>query len=182
MDNSKIIEKSIKPYIQHSLEDKDPDVDAIYRLVLWKEVYFDKDKNIVLWNNTRCPFNTQNTYRHKEAFPFLYVPHTVIRRACDIRKSYIAQKWIKKIGGNILFQSPTVYQERNNHNLQVDFNEEIVCYKWVWNLIKTLDGLELSNNNPSEILITIYQKLIDEWYFDIMELESLKMWIELFLK
>ena len=180
LDGFNISEKIIKPYIQHSLEDKDPDVDAIYRLVLWKEIYFDKDKNIALWDAAWCPFNTQNTYWHKEAFPFLYIPHTVIWRACDIWKSYIAQKWIKELWGTVLFQSPTVYQERNEHNLQVDFNEEIVCYKEAWNLVKALDWMNFEGMFSSEIFVRIYKELIDRWYFDSIELDSVKKWIELF--
>ncbi len=179
-DKSKISKKTIKPYIQHSLEDKDPDVDAIYRLVLWEEVYFDKDKNLALWKDARCPFNTQNTYRHKEAFPFLYLPHTVIWRACDIWKSYIAQRWIKEMGGTILFQSPTVYQERNTHNLQIDFNEEIVCYKQAWNLINIIKDLNLSNMTPSEILVYIYEKLVYEQFFDAAEIDTIKVRVKLF--
>lgn len=176
-----ISQKIIKPYIQHSLEDKDPDVDAIYRLVLWEEVYFDKNKNIALWNNARCPFNTQNTYWHKEVFPFLYVPHTVIWRACDIRKSYIAQKWVKELWWNVLFQSPTVYQERNDHDLQVDFNEEIVCYKEVWNLIDILDKMDIGNLTTAEMLVNIYKDLIVKWYFNAMEIESINYWVKLFI-
>ena len=179
---SKISKKTIKPYIQHSLEDKDPDVDAIYRLVLWEEVYFDKNKKIALWENARCPFNTQNTYWHKEAFPFLYIPHTVIWRACDIWKSYIAQRWIKAIQWTILFQSSTVYQERNNHDLQIDFNEEIICYKEAWNLIKTLDWMDLENMSPSKMLITIYDKLYKLWYFHNNELNSINLRLQLFNK
>lgn len=180
LDTSKISKKSIKPYIQHSLEDKDPDVDAIYRLVLWDEVYFDKDKTIALWENSRCPFNTQNTYWCKEAFPFLYIPHTVIWRACDIWKSYIAQRWIKEMWGSVLFQSPTVYQDRNEHNLQIDFNEEIVCYKEAWNLINVLDWIDVSNLHVSEILVNIYKELIAKWYFSVLEIESINCRIRLF--
>ncbi len=182
LNESKISEKLIKPYIQHSLEDKDPDVDAIYRLVLWKEVFFDKNKNIALWNNTRCPFNTQNTYWHKEAFPFLYVPHTVIWRACDIWKSYIAQRGIKEMEGTVLFQSPTVYQERNEHNLQIDFNEEVVCYKEAANLIENLKNINfLWNKTGKYIIYEIYNKLIQLWYFRNEEIDSLNVWLKLFI-
>lgn len=179
-NSSKIFKRFIKPFIQHSLEDKDPDVDAIYRLVFWEEIIFDRDKKIALWKNTWCPFNTQNTYWHKEAFPFLYIPHTVVRRASDIWKSYIAQRWVKEFWWTVLFQSPTVYQERNDHNLQIDFNEEIVCYKDACNIIKDLSSLKLNCKDSKDIVISIYQYLIDKWYFTENEMNALSLWIKLF--
>ena len=82
--------------------------------------------------------------------------------------------------GSVLFQSPTVYQERNEHNLQIDFNEEIVCYKKAWDLIDTLRWMDISNLDSPKILINIYKKLVDEWYFSDVETESLNCWVSLF--
>ena len=174
-----ISQRTVKPYIQHSLEDKDPDVDAIYRLVIWEDVYFNKNKHIALWDNTRCPFNTQNTYRHKEAFPFIYIPHSVIWRASDIWKSYIAQKCVKNIWWTVIYSSPTVYQERNNHNLQVDFNEEIVCYKNANALINDLEDIKfLDTKDSKSLIIHVYEELIKKWYFDNSEMETLKIFLK----
>lgn len=179
INQTDITQKSVKPFIQQWLADKDPDVDAIYRLAIYEEIYFDKNKQIALWVDVRSPFNTQNTYRHKEAFPLLLIPTTVRSRICDIWKSYIAQKWVVCLWWSVVFQSPTVYQERNEHNLQLDFNEEIPLYTQVAELIKQLDIID-TNMNIYNFLRQTYQQLVETNILQKDDMNVLRIRLQLF--
>ena len=69
-----------------------------------------------------------------------------IGRMEDIWAAY----YIQSIGRKVVFAEPTVYQNRNPHNLQKDFLSEILGYKNNLNLIKDLtkDPLNLKKYLP----------------------------------
>ncbi|MEO0686822.1 MAG: STELLO glycosyltransferase family protein [Cyanobacteria bacterium J06649_11] len=114
--------------IQQGLADGNPDVDAIYRLVLPLPQDFRKDRRLALGQNSWCPFNSQNTAWWPEAYPLLYLPAYCSFRMTDIWRSFIAQKIAWANGWSILFHEPTVWQDRNEHNLMKDFSQEIDGY------------------------------------------------------
>jgi hypothetical protein len=60
--------------IQQGLVDDNPDVDAVYRLVLPLPQIFRKERRIALTNGSWCPFNSQNTTWWPDAFELLYLP------------------------------------------------------------------------------------------------------------
>src|ERR1041385_1776548 len=60
--------------IQQGLADENPDVDAVYRLLLPLPQNFAPDRKVGLGRNVWCPFNSQNTTWWPEAFPLLYLP------------------------------------------------------------------------------------------------------------
>ena len=60
--------------IQQGLADLAPDVDAIWRLTMDKEVVFDRVDSVMLAPNTWCPFNSQSTWFWPVAYPLLYLP------------------------------------------------------------------------------------------------------------
>ena len=61
--------------IWQGLADRNPDIDAIYRLTQPLPVHFDKTKlRIALAEGSICPFNSQNTTWFREAFPLMYLP------------------------------------------------------------------------------------------------------------
>ena len=67
--------------IQQGLADDNPDVDAIYRLILPLPLSFRSDRRLALAGTSWCPFNSQNTTFWRDAFPLLvssrvlFVPH-----------------------------------------------------------------------------------------------------------
>lgn len=145
--------------IWQGLVDKDPDVDAIYRLTVGKFISFDKKPPISLAEGVYCPFNTQNTvWTLKEAFPYLYIPTSATIRFCDILKGYIAQRGIWALSARLAFTGPTAYQERNPHNLMADFIHEIPCYRDIKKLVTILDETELTGNASADI-VKIYERL-----------------------
>ena len=57
--------------IQQGLTDGDPDVDAIYRLMMPPPVPFRKSRRIAISSGAWCPFNSQNTSWARDAFPLM---------------------------------------------------------------------------------------------------------------
>ncbi len=114
--------------IQQGLADGDPDVDAIYRLVLPLPIHFTPGRSVILGSGVWCPFNSQNTTFFHDAFPLMYLPFYCSWRVTDIWRSLIAQRIGWENGWSLLFQSPTVFQDRNEHDLMRDFAEEIPGY------------------------------------------------------
>lgn len=168
--------RKIFPYIQQSLVDLDPDVDAIYRLTIGKKIQFKKGKSFVLAKNTFCPFNSQNTYWHKKAFLLLYLPSTVSNRVTDIWRGYIAQRILWELDSQLIFLSPCLYQKRNRHNLIRDFYEEIDCYLRSEEMINNLKIIKLKGD-IDDMLVCIYRHLIKKNFIEPEELNILYLWL-----
>ncbi len=87
-DNNYSFEKTkTNTLIFQGLADKNPDVDAIYRLTGALPIKFDKVKSFSLKAGNWSPFNSQNTIFKKEAFPLIYLPATCSFRMTDIWRS-----------------------------------------------------------------------------------------------
>ena len=120
---------AVRAPIQQGLADDNPDVDAIYRLLMPIPVTFASgEKRIALGDGSWCPYNSQNTVHYREAFPLLYLPSYCSFRMTDIWRSFVAQRIAWTCGWSILFREPTVTQDRNDHDLMRDFAEEIPGY------------------------------------------------------
>lgn len=166
--------------IQQGLADDNPDVDAIYRLILPLPQKFKANQTrIALSEGSWCPFNSQNTSWWQDAFPLLYLPTYCSFRMTDIWRSFIAQKiaWVN--GWSVLFHEPTVWQERNEHNLMKDFQQEIDGYLRNTKLSQTLEDISLVPGIESipGNLITCYQRLIKASFFEPEEMDLLKAWL-----
>jgi hypothetical protein len=165
--------------IQQGLADGNPDVDAIYRLTVPQtDIRFNKDV-LSLGVGTWCPFNSQNTTWFKEAFPLLYLPSYCSFRMTDIWRSFVAQRIAWTCGWNILFHSANVYQERNEHNIMKDFEDEISGYTNNRRISQRLEALELSPDtaNIPENLIKCYTELIRMGIVGEKEMEILETWL-----
>lgn len=156
-------EKEIDAPIQQGLADEDPDVDAIYRLVNGSKLSFEKrDRSVAIDEGVWSPFNSQNTTWWKDAFPLLYLPSYCSFRMTDIWRSFVAQRiaWVNN--WHILFHNPTVWQERNDHDLMKDFTDEIPGYLNNEKICLALGELSLRPGveNLCDNLLTCYEKLI----------------------
>ncbi|HET6245534.1 MAG: DUF288 domain-containing protein [Bacteroidetes bacterium] len=165
--------------IQQGLADENPDVDAVYRLTYPLPFNFELKERLALGKNAWSPFNSQNTYWFKEAFALMYLPSYCSFRMTDIWRSYVAQRIAWECGWSILYHEPTVWQERNEHNLMKDFEDEIPGYTNNFNICKELQALDLKpgQENIYPNLIACYQKLIDMGVIGKDEMILLKAWI-----
>ena len=167
--------------IQQGLADSDPDVDAIYRLSIGKQCFFDKRTPVVLSGDQRCPFNSQNTTWWPEAWELLYLPSFCSNRVADIWRSFVAQSYLLRNGYVIEFHNSTVIQERNEHDLELDFSEEIPGYLYNRKIMTILDKIQY-DCSPSEFLIKAYTILADYGFVNSQEISLVRAWTEDFQK
>lgn len=166
--------------IQQGLADGNPDVDALYRLLLTLPVTFDKGTSIALGESSVCPFNSQNTTWFEDAFPLLYLPSYCSFRMTDIWRSFVAQRIAWTCGWSVLFHESTVWQDRNMHNLMSDFKDEIIGYTHNAYIVSQLMAIELQpgiSNIPSNMR-RCYERLIDLQVIDFSELSLLEAWLD----
>jgi hypothetical protein len=130
--------------VQQGLADENPDVDAIYRLLLPLPQNFEPGRTVILDKGVWCPFNSQNTTFWRDAFPLLYLPYHCSFRMTDIWRSFVAQRLMWENDWRLMFHSSTVYQERNEHDLMRDFAEEVPGYLNNEKIRKTLEDLPLN--------------------------------------
>lgn len=165
--------------IQQGLADVNPDIDAVFRLTQPLPHSFDYTHKIGLGNGTWCPYNSQNTTHYKEAFALLYLPSHCSFRMTDIWRSFVAQRIAWENNWHILFDEATVWQERNEHNLLRDFEEEIPGYLNNAKIATTLQNLSLKKGTThlGDNLITCYRALIDLNVVGAQEMPLLEAWI-----
>jgi len=165
--------------IQQGLADDNPDVDAIFRLTLPLPIKFDRHENIALGVNAVCPFNSQNTTWFKEAFPLLYLPSYCSFRMTDIWRSFIAQRIGWTCGWSLMFHHSTVRQERNDHSLMKDFEDEVSGYVNNAQIVAVLRTLVLKEGaqHMSENLIRCYQALVDMAVIGKQEMPLVHAWV-----
>ena len=161
----KIGKKKIKPDVQASFWNGDPDIDAVNRAIYSPTCSFKKNY-FPFFSNKVSPFNSQNTLLNRSIIKdYFLFPH--IGRMDDIWASYyVASKKYK-----IVYAEPTVFQKRNKHNYITDFNLEILGYRKNVELIKSL------KKNPENIKKFLPQKSIkafDEWKKIISSIDAKK--------
>ena len=167
--------------IWQGLADRNPDIDAIYRLTQPLPVHFDKTKRrIALAEGSICPFNSQNTTWFREAFPLMYLPSYCSFRMTDIWRSFVAQRIAWTCGWSVLFHEATVWQERNEHSILNDFKDEISGYCNNGEIMRRLTALNLREDTDAipENLRCCYRELVDMQLIDGRELPLLEAWIE----
>jgi len=166
--------------IQQGLADENPDVDAVYRLVYPLPQSFACGHEIAIGSNTWTPFNSQNTTWHHQAFPLLYLPSYCSFRMTDIWRSFVAQRICWENEWYILFHGPTVWQERNEHNLLKDFADEVSGYTNNARICAALAGLELTPGPEylGKNLLACYECLISLDVVGSKELPLVRAWID----
>ncbi len=162
--------------VWQSLADADPDVDAIWRLTLNKDITFRRSDPVGIASGQYCPFNSQNTFWRREVFPLLYLPTTVRFRFTDILRGYIAQRLMRENGLCLGFMAASVRQERNPHNYLDDFKDETDCYLHIKPIVGLLDSLTLSGEYHQDLLTT-YRALSQEGFVAAHELTTLEAWL-----
>jgi hypothetical protein len=166
--------------IQQGLADENPDVDAIYRLILPLPVRFRKDRRLALGTGTWCPFNSQNTAFWEDAFPLLYLPACCSFRMTDIWRSLVAQRICWENDWRVLFHEPTVTQERNEHDLMRDFRDELPGYMKNGAIRDIMESQRLQPgvDHIHDNLRVCYQALVAAAIVEKAELSLLDLWLD----
>ena len=173
--------------IQQGLADENPDVDAVYRLVMPLPLRFARGRAVAAGRGTWCPFNSQNTAWWPDAYPLMYLPAHCSFRMTDIWRSLVAARIATENDWSILFHEATVWQERNAHNLMKDFADEVPGYLHNRAIVSTLESLPIrcGVDNVGDNLRVCYaalielgvigrdeQPLLDAWLSDLDDLRS----------
>jgi hypothetical protein len=163
--------------IQQGLANANPDVDAIYRLVLPLPIEY-REGSVALSPGSWCPFNSQSTVFFRRAFPLLYLPSFCSFRMTDIWRSFVALRICGENGWSVLFHGPTAVQERNEHDLLADFEQEIVGYLQNDRIVETLAALSLRAGEESipENLYLCYDALVRLGVVPKKELDLVEAW------
>lgn len=165
--------------IQQGLANENPDVDAIYRLTLPLPFDFDRERRVALGAGAWCPYNSQNTVHYRKAFPLLYLPAYCSFRMTDIWRSFVAQRIAWANGWSILFREATVVQDRNDHSLMRDFEDEISGYLGNRQIATALDALDLAGGEEHipDAMRACYRALVDGGFVGTEELPLLDAWL-----
>jgi len=131
------------PSIINGLVENDPDVDALFRIICNHQdaIQWDKNKAVLIDNKNVCVFNTQNTFwLNPELFMCSLIPCSVSFRYCDILRGIINNIILKKTDNYMMYSSPNVIQNRNEHNLISDFKSEYEMYIHNENILKFIEN------------------------------------------
>ncbi len=158
------------------LADNDPDVDAIYRLTVNKELTFDRPAPICLAKGVYSPFNSQNTIWRKLSFVFLFLPPDVSFRFTDILRSYIAQRCMWSFDSHLAFAPASVYQKRNPHDFIADFESEIPAYLHAHRIIDILNKVPDASSAEDQLL-NCYESLCSSGIVSANGLSLCRSWL-----
>jgi hypothetical protein len=122
----------VKVLVQADFWDGDPDIDAICRLSKKPIVKFKKFEPFC--SNQLTPFNSQNTFLHREVLS-KYSVLPFIGRMDDIWGAYILQHYFPN---SLVFSEASVYQERNPQDLVRNLENEIIGYRSTLKLLENI--------------------------------------------
>lgn len=166
--------------VQQGLVQDQPDVDALYRLLIGDAPPFQPHRPVILGANVWCPFNSQNTFFSSEAFPLLYLPATCTFRATDIWRGHVAQRLLWTCGWHLAFVEADVRQIRNPHHLLSDLELEIPVYLQSRRVAEILEQLDLARgpvNLPAN-LVKSYEALASHGIVGPEEPALAAAWLE----
>jgi len=131
-DYSKVSVKIVHPDIQVDFWNGEPDIDAVCRMEHRPSCAFNEE-NFPFSSNAFSPFNSQNTFITKDVLSHYFLfPH--VGRMDDIWAAY----YVEALGFKAVYQKPSVYQDRNLHDLIKDMKAEYIGYENNLALIKDL--------------------------------------------
>ncbi len=164
--------------IQQGLVDGEPDVDALWRLLLAREVEFRAGQSAVVPAGLWCPFNSQNTWWWPQAYPLMYLPCYSSFRMTDIWRSFVAQRCLWELGHGLVFHAPDVVQERNPHDLMRDFRDEVPGYEGNRQIARSLAQLQLEpgESGVGANVVRCYERLVADGFLPADELPLVRAW------
>ncbi|MCA1846159.1 MAG: hypothetical protein LC792_23800 [Actinobacteria bacterium] len=122
-DYSSCSKRTVHCDVQADFWNGDPDIDAICRMQFAPDCDFDVS-TFPMAANAIAPFNSQNTFVAGSILSdYFMFPH--VGRMDDIWSAY----YVQARGASVVFGKPTVFQERNPHDLVVDMKKEYLGYE-----------------------------------------------------
>jgi hypothetical protein len=75
----------------------------------------------------------------------------------DIWASYMTQRVLREFDGSVLFTGPTVYQDRNDHDLTKDLEKEVIGYRNTVKFLQRLNEIDVKSDD----VLSSYSKVIN---------------------
>lgn len=160
-----------------ALADREPDVDAVYRLTSNLECVFDPVEEIVFAGPAVAPTNSQNTFWFADAYPLMYLPMSVSFRFTDILRGYIASVIANSLGLVVGVARASVWQERNEHSYIADFASEVDMYLNCERVLKIVTEATRTTETASGKMLQAYEALAEERIVSEVEVDALKLWL-----
>jgi hypothetical protein len=170
---------AVEAPIQQGLANGSPDVDAVWRLLMDREISFNAAESVLLPEGTWSPFNSQSTWWFPAAYTLLYLPSFVSFRMTDIWRSFVAQRCLWALGYGVVFHGPEMFQDRNTHNLLKDFQQEVPGYLSNGRIRDVLQRTELlpGESAVADNLRRCYQALVGEGLVPPDEMRLVECWL-----
>ena len=170
------LDQTVISPIQQGLANGDPDVDAIYRLVIGDLVTFKEHNPVVLQPGQVCPTNSQTTWWHKSVYQLMYLPSTCTFRLTDILRGFVAWRILDEESQFISFHNPVVRQDRNNHVLLKDFKDEVELFIGSSDIIDKLLDVQICGLSRKDALLACYAALVAYGVVNSDEILILNEW------
>ena len=103
------------------------------------------------------------------------MPTTVSFRYTDILRGYVAQRLLWHIDRVVGFAGASVWQDRNEHDLMVDFADEVEMYTSVEAVVAWLEEVALPDA-PLDGLVAVYEGLAQRDIVQPAELDGVRAW------
>ncbi|MEM9735440.1 MAG: hypothetical protein AAF908_02405 [Pseudomonadota bacterium] len=130
----------------------DPDIDATTRLVngpIYRSLSDVAAAGVVALPETWTVFNSQNTAYRRELAPLMMVAPG-LGRYDDIWGAYIAKRILRESPWSVHFGPPVVWQQRNEQNVLVNLEKEIMGMRETPRFIQDLEAFALKGSTPFE--------------------------------
>jgi hypothetical protein len=158
------------------LTDREPDVDAVARSLFETKADFSEDAFLVA-NGSYVPSNSQMTmWRLPDTLALLYIPFSVSWRVADIWRGYIAQRFFHLKEQEVVVRGGVGSQDRNCHDLRVDFFEEVEVHTKTHLLVDILD--QITDQDAVSFMRQTYTALIAQCLFHPREANYLEAWLQ----
>ncbi len=124
--------KIINADVQADFWNGDPDIDAMCRMEYAPECKFE-NKYFPIASNKMSPFNSQNTFISKKILKDYFL-FPGVGRMDDIWAAF----YVQAKGYKVVYNSPSVYQLRNKHDLTKDMKAEFLGYEHNLSLVSEI--------------------------------------------
>ncbi len=140
----------------------DPDIDGVTRLAAPIDVRsYDGPEHFFVAGGVWTPFNSQNTALARELLPAYFLSPDV-GRYDDIFASFVVKRIADHLGHGIAFGAPIVRQDRNEHDLYDDFDQERMGMRLTDVFITALEQASLSADNYADCALELCPQLEEQ--------------------
>jgi len=155
----------------------DPDIDAIERIV--NRPHINAAKSVALAAGTWAPFNSQATMYRAELAPLMMV-WPGVGRYDDIWASYLARRVMDSLNIGAYYGTPVVRQDRNEHDLLRDLEQEMHGMRHTDTLVQVLREIEFNESHRTTIdkLAHIYTVLNECDFVPLQTKDAFTAWLE----